>query len=216
MPRLRSHSTHVFGALDGIIRNLADEAASEQLLLDCKRDHLKYTESVTDDEYKARSRFFLSFFLFFYCFSLVSLSLSLSHVHYHYCKPCVGTVNYSCYAYAKINAVLCALHSVRCFDDCRGVPAEGAREPLDAGGSERLHEALRRTRARRRPPPPVTSPTSFTCTCSTCHAWPCHSLEAQSTCTLRIATHSIERYNTVGLTPKTLCCCGIFLLTCKT
>lgn len=53
MPRVRSHSTHVFTALDGIIRNLSDEAASEQLLLDCKRDHLKYTESVTDDEYRA-------------------------------------------------------------------------------------------------------------------------------------------------------------------
>ena len=53
----RALALDALGALDGIKRNLSDEPAAEQLLLDCKRDHIKYTESVTDDEYKARERF---------------------------------------------------------------------------------------------------------------------------------------------------------------
>ena len=55
MPRVRSHGSHVFTAIDAIVRNLEDEDISGQLLLDCKRDHLKFRDLVSVEEYKVCS-----------------------------------------------------------------------------------------------------------------------------------------------------------------
>jgi hypothetical protein len=51
MPRIRSHGTHIFGRLDGIIHNLNDEPVVHELMLDMKRDHTKTKENATAKDY---------------------------------------------------------------------------------------------------------------------------------------------------------------------
>ena len=52
MPRLRSHGSHVFLELEGLIHNIENDAVMEQLLLDMKRDHFKTRHDTSIKDYE--------------------------------------------------------------------------------------------------------------------------------------------------------------------
>ena len=54
-PRLKVHGTHIFESINAIVHNLEDEAIAEQLLLDCKRDHVTFKDTISLEDYKVLS-----------------------------------------------------------------------------------------------------------------------------------------------------------------
>jgi hypothetical protein len=51
LPRLKAHGTHIFSAIDSIVKNLNDEAVVTELMHDLDRDHKTRTATLTKAQY---------------------------------------------------------------------------------------------------------------------------------------------------------------------
>ena len=54
IPRVRSHGTHIFCAMDGIIRNLHKDEVVEELLADLRRDHIHVKNTISEEEFQVK------------------------------------------------------------------------------------------------------------------------------------------------------------------
>ena len=50
--RVRSHGTHIFCAMDGIIRNLHKDEVVDELLADLRRDHIHVKDTISEEEFQ--------------------------------------------------------------------------------------------------------------------------------------------------------------------
>ncbi len=51
MPRLRAHGSHIFSAIDCVVKNLNDDAVGQELANDLDRDHKNRTHGLTKAQY---------------------------------------------------------------------------------------------------------------------------------------------------------------------
>ena len=90
MPQVRTHGSHLFLALTGIIFNLENDHVTGEMLGDLKRDHDKWQPTLTTDNYSVQY-FLISFqeLLFtILCCSRVMLVLMLSCRSFHMSRSC--------------------------------------------------------------------------------------------------------------------------------
>lgn len=51
MPRVQSHSSHIFHAITGVVMNLDNAAMVDQLLADVRRQHARFRSNISADDY---------------------------------------------------------------------------------------------------------------------------------------------------------------------
>ena len=54
MPRIRSHGTHLFLGITGVLFNLENEATTDEMLADLKRQHTKFQPTLPPAAYTVR------------------------------------------------------------------------------------------------------------------------------------------------------------------
>ena len=57
MPRVQSHSSHIFHAITGVVVNLENPAMVDQLLADVRRQHAKFRSNISADDYQVSTSF---------------------------------------------------------------------------------------------------------------------------------------------------------------